>query len=295
MTVVHHAVGNYSKAIDLSRRVMESVVSDPLGVRFGPMLTSVISRTYLGWSLAERRQFAEAMTLAEEAVRIADGADYLSQAFACWVVGLVTLHKGDVDRAIPALERGFHLREVAELALVFPLIISWLGSAYALSGRMGEGLPLLERAVEPAANFRTWQSVVLINLSQGYLLGQRIEDAMRLAESVLDLTRERKERGQEAWALRLLGEIALQQNPPDVATAEVHYGEAMVLASELGMRLLQAHCHLGLGKLYQRTGDGAKTQEYLTTAATMYRKMDMGFWLAQAEGALKEPGPRAGR
>ena len=49
------------------------------------------------------------------------------------------------------------------------------------------------------------------------------------------------------------------------------------------MRPLVAHCHLGLGKLYRRTGDRAKAQEHLTTATTMYREMDMGFWLAQAE------------
>ena len=56
------------------------------------------------------------------------------------------------------------------------------------------------------------------------------------------------------------------------------------------MRPLVAHCHLGLGKLYRRTGDRAKAKEHLTTAATMYREMDMSFWLEKAEGALKEAG-----
>jgi hypothetical protein len=49
------------------------------------------------------------------------------------------------------------------------------------------------------------------------------------------------------------------------------------------MRPLVAHCHLGLGKLYRRTGDGAKAEEHLTTAKAMYRDMDMGFYLTQAE------------
>ena len=52
------------------------------------------------------------------------------------------------------------------------------------------------------------------------------------------------------------------------------------------MRPLVAHCHLGLGKLYRRTGDQAKAQEHLTTATTMYREMDMTFWLEQAEAVL---------
>jgi hypothetical protein len=49
------------------------------------------------------------------------------------------------------------------------------------------------------------------------------------------------------------------------------------------MRPLVAHCHLGLGKLYRRTSQRQQAQEHLTTATTMYREMDMQFWLAQAE------------
>ena len=54
------------------------------------------------------------------------------------------------------------------------------------------------------------------------------------------------------------------------------------------MRPLIAHCHLGLGKLYRRTGKREQAQEHLTTATTMYREMDMRFWLEQAEGEMRE-------
>ena len=100
-------------------------------------------------------------------------------AFACLGLGLVHVHKGDVQRAIPPLERGLQLCQVAQVALVLPLTTSWLSSAYALSGRMAEGLPLLEQSVEQAANNRWSQSPVIINLGQGYLLAGRVEDAMR--------------------------------------------------------------------------------------------------------------------
>ena len=89
--------------------------------------------------------------------------------------------------------------------------------------------------------------------------------------------------------LRLLGEIAAQADPPDLESAEAHYRQALARADELGMRPLAAHCHLGLGKLYRRTGDRAKAEEHLTTATTMYREMDMRFWLEQAEAALGLP------
>jgi len=60
----------------------------------------------------------------------------------------------------------------------------------------------------------------------------------------------------------------------------------LLLAEPRGMRPLVAHCHLGLGKLCARTGKREQAREYLTTATTMYREMDMRFWLEQAEAEI---------
>ena len=95
----------------------------------------------------------------------------------------------------------------------------------------------------------------------------------------------RPQRPYEAWALRLLGEVTARHDPPD--HAEGHYREALALAEELRMRPLVAHCHLGLGKLYLRTGKREQAREHLTTATTMYREMDMRFWREQAEEELR--------
>ena len=50
----------------------------------------------------------------------------------------------------------------------------------------------------------------------------------------------------------------MHRDPPDVTPAAAHYQQALTLAEELGMRLLQAHCHLGLGALYTTTGHGSR-------------------------------------
>jgi hypothetical protein len=49
---------------------------------------------------------------------------------------------------------------------------------------------------------------------------------------------------------------------------------------------LVAHCHLGVGKLYRRSGKREQAQEHLATATTMYREMGMTYWLEQAESEL---------
>ena len=74
--------------------------------------------------------------------------------------------------------------------------------------------------------------------------------------------------------------------PEDPVGGRGRLEEALALAAQLGMRPEVAHCHLSLGKQYQRTGKRQEASEHLTTAVTMYREMDMNFWLAQAEAAL---------
>jgi hypothetical protein len=48
------------------------------------------------------------------------------------------------------------------------------------------------------------------------------------------------------------------------------------------MRLLGAHCHLGLGQLDRRIGKRQEARDHLTTATTMDREIDMRCWLEKA-------------
>jgi hypothetical protein len=52
------------------------------------------------------------------------------------------------------------------------------------------------------------------------------------------------------------------------------------------MRPLQAHCHLGLGSLYGRTGRLDEARAGLTTAKALLREMGMPHWLPEAEEEL---------
>ena len=120
------------------------------------------------------------------------------------------------------------------------------------------------------------------------MLAGRLEEAHALAERALALAREHQERGHQAYALHLLGEIAVRREPPEVDQAEAHYRQALALAEELGMRPLQAHCHRGLGTLYATTGQQEQARAELLAAIDLYRAMDMTFWLPQTEAALAQ-------
>jgi tetratricopeptide (TPR) repeat protein len=151
-----------------------------------------------------------------------------------------------------------------------------------------EALPLLGRALEQLLPSGIWalQPLFPVWLGEGYVLAGRLEEAMQLGQRALEVTRTQKRQSYQAYALRLLGDIAAQRTPPEIEEAERHYRQA--LAEELGMRPLQAHCHLGLGSLHAKTGRPKAAQTELSAAIELYRTMDMTFWLLQAEKALAQ-------
>jgi tetratricopeptide (TPR) repeat protein len=126
------------------------------------------------------------------------------------------------------------------------------------------------------------QAAVLALLGEACLFASHLDEASTVGQRALTLARDGGQRGEEAVALRVLGDIATHPDRFDAESGETHYRQALALADELGMRPLVAHCHLGFGKLYRRTGKRQEAQEHLATATTMYREMDMRFWLEQA-------------
>jgi class 3 adenylate cyclase/tetratricopeptide (TPR) repeat protein len=291
--VVWQTRGQYRQAVDGLSRAADSLRG---GNRlYGRLSTttsaSVLARERLAWCLAELGEFNEATARVEEAVRIAREADQPGSLILAYrSLGLVFLRRGDVREAIPPLEHAVELCRIVPRPVLFDVTAAHLGYAYALVKRSNEGVALMEEAfANTVATGTSNHPLLLAYLGEAHLLAGRRDDAPAVARRALDLAHRQKERGNEAWVLRLLGEIAAQADPPDVESAATHFGQALARADELGMRPLAAHCHLGLGKVYRRTGDHTKAEEHLTTAATLYREMDMGFWLELAETALGPP------
>jgi tetratricopeptide (TPR) repeat protein len=127
------------------------------------------------------------------------------------------------------------------------------------------------------------------------MLAGHLEEAHALAEHALTHARAYQERSHQAYALHLLGDIAAQREPLERDRAEAAYRQALALADELGMSLLLAHCHLGLGTLCHQMGRSEEAHAALSTAIELYRAMEMTLWLPQAEAALatrgEEPKP----
>jgi class 3 adenylate cyclase/tetratricopeptide (TPR) repeat protein len=277
-----YALGQHRSAAELVRR------------GFAPMLESSerVNRPsgYLAMFLAELGEFDEAERAAQMTIQSPLNAPERPWNFgnASWQIAWFWCLKGDLDQAAPLAERAVAIHRQWGFRRTLGTSASLLGHIFALSGRVGEAVDLLEQGVREADTFEaTWLRCPRLQfLGEAYLLAGRVEQAKRTADHALSLARERRERGFEAWILRLEAEISGASGRSDEADAV--YRAALAGATELEMRPLIAHCHLGLGRLYQRTGTREQAQEHVATAATMYREMDMRFWLEKSEAEMKE-------
>ena len=93
------------------------------------------------------------------------------------------------------------------------------------------------------------------------------------------------ERGYEAWARKLLGDV-IQEELSNPREAFNHYAASMELAKELAMRPLEAHIHLSLGRLHRRENQTEQAKTELSLAFTSYRSMEMPIWIGAAEQEL---------
>ncbi len=298
---VCHARGDYRGAADLlgmnllaptaptPYRKDDSLLATISSQRAKTGLLSVLSRVWLVWSLAELGEFATG--LCDGQVRLAESSsprDPFQLMLAYLAAGRLHLRKGDIERALEFLEKCRQAHRLGNIEVWSASISSTVGYAYLLGGRLDEAVALLTEAVEQGNSTKSMfgHSPRLAYLGEAVLLMGRTEEALHHARCALEVSRIQKERGHEAYALRLLAEIAAHQEPLDAEAAASAYRLALALTAELGMRPLMAQCHLGLGRLGLQAGQEQLAEAHLTAASAMFREMGMSYWLEKAEAAV---------
>jgi class 3 adenylate cyclase/tetratricopeptide (TPR) repeat protein len=293
LAAASHLSGDYRGTERVCRKLMQSLRGQRTRERFGLVTSPAVwSHAQLARALAERGVFDEGDAHGQEAIRIAESLDHpFSVVVGCLDLAYLKRVRGELTEATRLLERALTQCREWNITSHAPIALASLGHVYAWSGRLGEGISCLQQALATyeSAGIGFHHSLCVAQLGEAYLLADEVENARACADRAVTLARGRGERGNEAWALRLLGEIAAHHVRLDVATAATHYGATMALASELEMRPLVAHCHLGLGRLYRRTGNPEQAQEHLTSATAMYGEMGMTYWLEKLEKGEQSP------
>jgi class 3 adenylate cyclase/tetratricopeptide (TPR) repeat protein len=289
----HYHRGEYEHVVELAIDNLAALPAEWVYEYFGLTApASVYDRTWLVMSLAERGRFAEAVEHEAEAIRLAEPTHHAyTIGLAHRAAGTLHLLKGDWAKARSLIEHGIAVFRTANVVFQLPLAVASSAWALAQLGEASEALNRIregERLVEAQATrgivghpARAYHA-----LGRACLLLDQLDEARRLGDRAVKILA--GHHGFMAHAEHLLGDIATHPARFDAESGEVHYLRALTLAEPRGMRPLIAHCHLGLGTLYRRSGKHEQAQEHLTTATTMYREMDMPFWLEQAEVEIRE-------
>jgi class 3 adenylate cyclase/tetratricopeptide (TPR) repeat protein len=284
----YHGLGDYRQAVAFLQDVATSIGPGHDTERFGlPGPGSVWSRAWLAWSLSELGEFAAGVAAGREAMRIAESVDHgYSVLVGALGLGLVHLRQGDVELAIPLLERALSVCEQGDFSSVRVWVLSAMSGAYLGAGRAGELRPTLEAAVQQAAtkSILYSHSNGLMALGEEYLAAGDLDRARDCGRTSLEMARARGERGNEGWSLRLLGEAHAGLGQLDDALR--CYGDAAALAESQGMRPLLAHSRLGRGTVLSSLGRRDRARAELAAAAAGFRAQAMTRWVPRAEAEL---------
>jgi class 3 adenylate cyclase/tetratricopeptide (TPR) repeat protein len=253
---------------------------------------SVFGRSWLVMSLAELGRFAEAARYETEAIQLAEQTQNAHTiGWAHLAASMLHLFKGEWEKARSLVDHWMNVPGT-EVAMLLPWAVASSAWALAQVGEAGEALSrvreserLLElQATRGIVGHRAWGYHAV---SRACLRLGRLDEARRLGRRAVESAQ--RQPGFTAHGLRLLGDLATHPDEFDAESGEAHYRQALALAQLHGMRPLVAHCRLGLGKLYDRIGQLERARENMTAATTLFREMDMHFWLE----AGTERGPLA--
>jgi tetratricopeptide (TPR) repeat protein len=288
---VHYERAEYPQAIELTTANLAKLPTGRAHEFFElPSPASVYNRFWLVSSFTQLGRFAEAIQYGAEMLQLTESMQApFTVGGAHLIMARVHSFKGDWARALPLNEQAIALFRTRNVALLLPGVIATSARVLAQLGEAREALTRLQESNELLERQAARGMILQLGLAYHTLAGAalvlgRLDDARRLVDRAVEFSAGRQ--GVVAHALHLRGNIATHPDRFDAEQGELHYRKALALAEPRGMRPLVAHCHLGLSKLYQRVGKQEQADEHSTTATTLYREMDMPFWLEQA-GAKK--------
>ena len=279
------ARGEFRAAIELFEQILAMLEEKPSDDFHGlPVLPAAFSRSSLAICCAVVGEFEKAAAYAQEAARRADAVGQPdSIMWAYWSIGSVALNKGDCGAAVLVFDRLLDVCSTHDLDAYASRIMAGLGRTMARLGQVREGLALLEKAValDETAEPQLTRSLTLIAYVEVLLLAGEFDRALTAVTDLLRRTRSLGERGAEAHASWLAATIHAVRGADLEAGVEL-IEAAAVIACELDLLPLLAHCHLGRADLYRRRGLQAEADVYQDRGEKLLDQLAMKPWFTAA-------------
>jgi class 3 adenylate cyclase/tetratricopeptide (TPR) repeat protein len=202
-------------------------------------------------------------------------------------LGTCLLHKGDIEEALPVLERARAVTQAGEITYLNLFASALLAYGRALTGKAAQADAEIARAAQQSQVMNLIRNAAWLRAYLGYahMRCAAPDAALAPAREALDLARCYKYLDLEIFALRLVGMIEAGTGEAD--RGEEHLREAIALAEARELRPELAHSHGELGRFLARSGRSEDARRHLESAISLYHAMEMRFWLPQIEAAQR--------
>ena len=275
----HVTSGNHRESVQLFDSIVQATEGPLMSERCGlPFVPAVVARSWLVWVLAERGEFADGAAYGTKALEIAEQVGHpFNLAHIYYDLGYFYGVKGEREKALEAQDRAFSFVTDWNLSYLSPFVGGFLADAQARSGRLPEAIELFEQSARgyEAIGLGLFRSLISVQHAHALKLAGRNSDAAAMARQAYELACRRQERGHQAHALHMLGEIALADANDSSEIAAGHLREALEITQALQMRPLQAHCHRSLAAVAMQMNDVQASQHHEREAITAYRALQM--------------------
>jgi class 3 adenylate cyclase/tetratricopeptide (TPR) repeat protein len=282
----------YEKLIDVSSKVAE--VIERTGRESDSFNTPLHLYSFVlglcGMGMGMLGDFQKAKIVCQKALHHAVQSGHkMTPAFTELQCASVLVMKGEGKNAIAHCQKSIeYSRDIGWITI---LSQAWtiLGYSHYLLGELdrarefvGKGLRIQEDSGIVAMLSLHYWVLAMVLFDQGEL-----EEALRCSEQALELSIKNNERRYEGLSRIWIGRILGSKKKALYREGEQFIFDGYHIFKELGLRPAMAQGHLHFGELYRNAGDESKAVEHLHKARSMFEEMEMDYWTAKSQEALK--------
>jgi class 3 adenylate cyclase/tetratricopeptide (TPR) repeat protein len=282
----------YDKLIDVSSKVAEVIEragreSDFFNTPFH-LYSFVLG--LCGMAMGMRGDFKSGKMVSEKGLDHAVQSGHkMTLAFNELQCANVLVMKGDGKNAIAHCQKSIEYSEDIQWRTILSQAWTILGYSNYLLGELdrarefvGKGLRIQEDSyIEAMLSLHYWV-LAMVLFDQGDL-----EEALRSSEKALELSLKNNERRYEGLSRIWIGRILGSKKEARYREGEQFILEGYQILKELDVRPAMAQGHFHFGELYKNSGDGFKAVDHLNKAKSMFEEMEMDYWTARSQEALK--------
>jgi tetratricopeptide (TPR) repeat protein len=224
--------------------------------------------TLNAWSAMMSGDFTSAISYNKMALK--SSTDPLYTQFPRLCLGMSYVSRGDLEKAKQPLEEVLDFSQKVGCPYIGTPAQCFLSVVLVSEGKFTQGFRMLqgvrEKWLDQSAPWRYTFSELIFG---------ELFSVMALRKMLISF----------ANIVKNIGFLA-KNLPFARQKAEKHYKRALISAQKIGAKAMEGQAHLGLGKLYKRTGHKDKARDCFSSAIKLFEECEAETFLKQAREAL---------